>query len=115
MKPPATIKSLFDSAERLDLYKNLIRQLNKDLRFANIDLEFNDDILPTSLKLILLEKIHELIHHRFDDYLNLLYRIDVPENEVRQIDASDSRVLTEKVTFLILKREWQKVWYKHRY
>lgn len=115
MKPPATFESLIDSAERLDLYKNLIRQLNKDLRLANIDLEFNEETLPTSLKLILQEKIHDLIHHRFDDYLSLLYIIDVPENEVRQVDGSDPQVLMEKVTFLILKREWQKVWYKHRY
>jgi len=115
MNSPATFEALIDSAEGLGLYENLIRQLNKDLRFANIDLEFNVATLPISLKLILKETIHELIHHRFDDYLNLLYRIDVPENEVKQISGRDAQVLTEKVTFLILKREWQKVWYRHRY
>ncbi len=115
MKTPANFESLIDSAGRLDLYKNLIRQLNKDLRFANIDLEFNDETLPTSLKLILQDTVHELIHRRFDVYLNFLYIVDVPENEVKQIDGNDARVLTDKVTFLILKREWQKVWYRHKH
>jgi len=110
-----TFEGLIDSAERLDLYKNLVRQLNKDLRSANIDLEFNMEILPTSLKLLLQEAIHDLVHDRFDSYLNLLYIIDVPENEVRQIDSNDTPALIEQVTFLILRREWQKVWYKNRH
>ena len=114
MKRPSTFESLMVSAEQHGLYKDLIRQLNKDLRSANIDLEFNEETLPTSLKLLLEEAIYQLIHDRFDTYLNLLYIIDVPEDEVRKIDGNESHLLASKVTFLILKREWQKVWYRKK-
>ena len=115
MKLPISFESLIVSAEQHGLYKDLIRQLNKDLRSANVHLEFNDEALPTSLKLLLEETIHGLIHSRFDTYLNLLYIIDVPEHEVRMLGGHEAHLLAGKVTFLILKREWQKVWYRKKH
>lgn len=112
MKFPATFDELILEAHQKNLYKNLIKQLNKDLLYANIDLEFDEDILPTSLKLILHETVYQLIQEKFADYLNLLYIIDVPEKKVRGLDGTDIVKLSEDITFLILKREWQKVWYK---
>ena len=56
-----------------------------------------------------------LISEKFSDYLNLLYIIDVPEMQVKQLDGSDTLVLSEQVAFLILKREWQKVWFRNKY
>ena len=93
----------------------MIAQLNKDFLLANIDLGFNEDILPSSLKLILHETIYNLIQEKFAEYLNLLYIIDVPEKSVKQLDGSDMMLLSEQVTFLILRREWQKVWYRNNY
>lgn len=114
MKKLTTFEDLFDEANQLNLYRNLIQQLNKDLLFANINLEFDEQVLPTSLKLILHETIYKLIQERFTDYLNLLYIIDVSEEKIKQLDGSDTLQLSEEVTFLILKREWQKVWFRNK-
>lgn len=115
MNLPSTFNNLIEEANKLELYKKLVHQLNKDFLYANIDLELDDDILPTSLKLILHETVYKLINEKFADYLNLLYIIDVSESKVKQLDGSDTLKLSEQVSFLILQREWQKVWFKNRY
>jgi len=115
MQLPTTFEGLIIETSKTGLYKKLILQLNKDLALANIDLGFDEEVLPTSLKLILQESIYRLIQEKFTDYLNLLYIIDVSEVKVKQLDGSDTLRLSEDVTFLVLKREWQKVWYKNKY
>jgi hypothetical protein len=72
-------------------------------------------IAPEELKIQLHEKIYRLIQYKFAEYLNLLYIIDVPENEIKQLDGSDIVELAGQVSFLILKREWQKVWFRNNY
>ena len=115
MQLPETFDALITEANQLKLYKKLIHQLNKDMLFANVDLEFDEDVLPSSLKLILHETLYKLIQEKFSNYLNLLYIIDVPEDEVKQLDGSNILSLSEEILFLILKREWQKVWLKSKY
>lgn len=113
MKDLTTFESVVTEANQRRLYQKLIQQLNKDLLYANVNLEFDDEVLPTSLKLLLHESIYKLIQEKFTDYLNLLYIIDVSEEKIRQLDGSDMLQLSEQVTFLILKREWQKVFYRN--
>ena len=115
MTLPSNFENLVVEANRLSLYKKLVAQLNKDLLFANVDLEFDEDTLPTSLKLVLQETVYHLIQHKFSDYLNLLYQIDVSEKKIRSLNGEDLVKLSEDVTFLILQREWQKVWYKFKF
>ncbi|SDS56754.1 hypothetical protein [Winogradskyella sediminis] len=115
MNLPSNFEDLILEAETLQLYKELIIQLNKDLLYANIDLEFDVETLPTSLKLVFQETIFNLINSKFSDYLNLLYIVDVPEAKIKALDGSDVIKLSEDVTFIILQREWQKVWYKSKY
>ena len=112
MQLPSTFETLIEEANKYELYHKLILQLNKDLLLANIDLQFDRDTLPTSLKFLLHETIFDLIQEKFAEYLNLLYIIDVPEKKVKQLDGSDIVKLSEQVAFLILQREWQKVWYR---
>lgn len=112
---PNDFDELITQANKENLYNKLVKQLNKDFLLANIDLDFDEDILPTSLKFLLHETIFKLIQEKFAEYLNLLYIIDVPEHKVKQLDGSDIVLLSEQVTFLILLREWQKVWYRHKY
>lgn len=78
-------------------------------------MEFDFETLPTSLKLVLQEEIYNIIQNKFSEYLNLLYIVDVSEIKVRELDGNDLFKLSEDVTFLILQREWQKVWYKAKY
>lgn len=115
MKVVTTFDDLIGEANQLQLYTQLVKQLNKDLALANVSLEFDDEVLPTSLKLVLHEKIYELLEKRFMEYLNLLYIIDVSEKEIKQLDGTDLVQMAENVTFLILKREWQKVYYRSTY
>lgn len=115
MQLPNTFESLIEEANQLDLYKKLILQLNKDFLLANIDLDFHEEVLPLSLKLILHETVYKLIQEKFTEYLNLLYIIDVPEKQVKALDGDDTLKLSEDVAFLILKREWQKVWFRKHY
>jgi len=115
MQLPSTFDTLIEEANQSDLYHKLIKQLNKDFLLANIDLDFHDDILPTSLKLLLHETIYKLIQEKFSEYLNLLYIVDVSEKAVKALNGEDILKLSKDVSFLILKREWQKVWYKNKY
>ncbi|WP_223034656.1 hypothetical protein [Hanstruepera marina] len=115
MQLPQTFNELIAEAESLKLYKQLVVQLNKDLALANIDLSFSEDVLPTSLKLLLHEMIYKLIQERFMDYLNLLYIIDVSEKRIKTLDGIDTLEMSEKVAFMILQREWQKVWFRNKY
>lgn len=115
MQLPSTFERLIDEANQLNLYKKLILQLNKDFLLANIDLDFHEEILPSSLKLVLHETVYTLIQEKFTEYLNLLYIIDVSEKQVKALDGHDTLKLSEEVSFLILKREWQKVWFRNKY
>lgn len=112
---PVNFNDLVNKAEQLKLYKHLIMQLNKDLALANLDVKFSQDILPSRLKLLLHETVYALIQERFADYLNLLYIIDVSESKIKSLDGSDALHMSEQVAFMILLREWQKVWYKNQY
>jgi len=115
MQLPTNFNDLIEEANALSLYKKLILQLNKDFLLANVDLDFHDEVLPSSLKLLLHETVYKLIQEKFTEYLNLLYIIDVPEKDVKALNGDDILKLSEEVSFLILKREWQKVWFKNKY
>lgn len=112
---PANFNELINRAEELALYQKLVAQINKDFHLANIALDFEPDILPSRLKLILHETVFKLIAQKFADYLNLLYIIDVSEEKIRSLDGSDALKLSEQVSFLILQREWQKVWFRNKH
>lgn len=102
------------------LYEKLVDQLEKDFVLANIHIDLGpaamqETIVPANLKSTLHEKVYYLIMERFSDYLNLLYIIDVPEKEVKEIQAVDAVEIAGQVSFLILKRAWQKVWLRAQY
>lgn len=112
---PLNADLLFEEAQKEALYLKLIEQLNKDFNLANEGVDFPMSISPDELKIQLHEKIYRLIQYKFAEYLNLLYVIDVSEEEVKKLDGSDLVTLAEDVAFLILKREWQKVWFRNKF
>jgi hypothetical protein len=112
---PLNTDLLLQEATNETLYVNLIAQLNKDFNLANEAVDFPLSLSPDELKIQLHEKIYRLIQYKFAEYLNLLYIIDVSEEEIKKLDGSDLVVLAEEVAFLILKREWQKVWFRNKY
>ncbi len=107
--------ALLQNATANHLYKKLVAQLKKDFELANISIDFSLDLAPKNLITILHEKIYYLILERFSEYLNLLYIVDVPEKSFEKIKVTDVVEVAEQVSFIILKREWQKVWLKAKY
>jgi len=112
---PINTDNLLSEAEKENLYLKLIEQINKDFNLANEPIDFPLSTSPEELKIQLHEKIFRLIQFKFAEYLNLLYIIDVSENEIKKLDGSDLVNLAEDVAFLILKREWQKVWFRNKF
>lgn len=112
---PLNADLLFEEAQQESLYLKLIEQINKDFNLANEGIDFPMSIVPEELKIQLHEKIYRLIQYKFAEYLNLLYIIDVSEDQIKKLDGSDLVILAENVAFLILKREWQKVWFRNKY
>ena len=112
---PANIDALITQAEEEHLYFKLIEQVNKDFALANESLDVPSSIFPFEFKNLVQEKIYKLIQYKFAEYLNLLYIIDVPEEQIKKLDGSDLVELSEQVAFLVLKREWQKVWFRNKY
>ena len=112
---PKNTDLLLCEAEEENLYLKLIEQINKDFNLANEPIDFPLSTKPMELKVQLHEKIYRLIQYKFAEYLNLLYIIDVAEDQVKKLDGSDVAALSEQVAFLILKREWQKVWFRNKY
>lgn len=112
--PPLNTDLLLSEAQKEDLYRKLVEQINKDFTLANESLDLDVSISPIDLKLRLHDKIYQLIQFKFAEYLNLLYITDVPEEQVKSLDGSDIVELAEQVAFLVLKREWQKVWFRNK-
>ena len=105
---------LLQKVEVERLYQNLIKQLNKDFQLSNLSEHFELSITPVQLKETLSKILVRLITNHYDDYLNFLYRVDVPENDLLTIKSNELPKIVEQISFLVLKREYQKVWFKNR-
>lgn len=112
---PINTDQLLSEAEKENLYAKLIEQLNKDFNFANEAVDFPQSTTPHELKVQLHEKIYRLIQYKYTELLNLLYIIDVPEENIKQLQGMDTAELSEQIAYLILRREWMKVWFRNRY
>jgi hypothetical protein len=112
---PITTDDLLSEAEKENLFSKLIEQINKDFNLANEAIDFQQSTTPQELKVQLHEKIYRLIQYKYAELLNLLYIIDVPEDNVKQLDGSDIVELSAQIAFLVLKREWMKVWFRNRF
>lgn len=108
-----TVNELLEAAQNEALYKALIQQLNKDFS-GIIDVAIPLSLSPIELKNTLSKHIEYLLLKDVAAYQNLLYRIDVSEKKIKSIEANETVMYIESVVFLILKREWQKVWFRNK-
>ncbi len=97
------------------IYLALIQQIQKDLQLIGIDFLLEEKPLQEEFLLQFQELITVLIDTNFELFLNLLYRIDLDENKIRNLIQSQNENLYALITFEILKREWQKVWFRLNY
>ncbi len=108
-------KALLAHAVEQNLYGKTVAQVRKDFELANVAIALPVAITPEELFTTLHEKVFRLLMEQFTVYLNLLYVVDVPERDFKNITATDTVEVARKVAFLILKRVWQKVWLKTNY
>jgi len=106
------INELLVNAVDQELYTALISQLNKDFVLANLEYVISETATPDVLKQKLVIIVTELINNEFDSFLNLLYRIDLSEHKIIGLPKENQEAYIFSVVYLILKREWQKVWFK---
>ncbi|MEM9142166.1 MAG: hypothetical protein AAGA86_04215 [Bacteroidota bacterium] len=110
-------EALLEEVQDQGLYAKLIVQLQKDFVRANVPValmgrEGDEPLPPKVLRTLLHEKIYLLFMERLKEYLNLLYIIDVPERAIKEIPPTDSVEVAAQVSLLILKREFQKIWFR---
>mgnify|MGYP003661952895 CR=1 FL=1 len=115
MLPMQNALELLQKVDAENLYQNLIQQLNKDFQLSNLSENFEISNTPIQLKEKLSKIILNLITNYYDDYLNFLYRVDVPEKELVALKVENLDTTINQITYLILKREYQKVWFKNRF
>jgi hypothetical protein len=105
---------LLDHIQRENLLKKLVQQINKDASLSGIDFYLNENSTVQNIVYYLNDLITDLIKSDYNGYVNFLYRIDISELDIVKIKELDFNDLSENVTILILKKEWQKVWFKNR-
>ena len=105
---------VLEAAREEKLYAFLVSQLNKDFKRAGLDSTF--DQVSSSEKLLrdLEAALYELVLSDFENYLTLLYAIDVSEAKIKALPDSEVHEFVQRVSVLILEREFKKVQFKNR-
>lgn len=106
--------ALLRQIESQDLIRSLIIQLNKDAKLSGLSFELSENLQPKEIIAQLYQNLLKLITNDFDGYLNLLYRVDLSEQVMRSIQTTVPEKIAEHATLLVLKREWQKVFFRNK-
>ncbi len=110
-----SVLKLLDEVSDANLYPKLLIQVQKDFNRAGIPYNIDPDIAPKNLIATINNVLIDKLQNAFNEYLNLLYAVDVSEKEVRNFESEKVDDIAVYVTYLILKREWQKVWLKNKF
>ena len=105
---------LIKQIESHDLLENLIEQITKDADLAGAMFVCDKDISVKELVSKMYVFLFELMTADFGTYLNFLYRADVSEKTLKSITETEPKLIAKHVTLLVLKREWQKVWFRNK-
>ncbi len=110
----AFFKELLSEVATFNLYPQVLAQLQKDIIRAGItDGVIAKEILPDDLIIELTNLLLDKLKNAFDQYLNLLYAVDVSEAEMRNFNSENINEIANHAAYLILKREWKKVWFRN--
>ncbi len=105
-------KQLLDEVVDSKLYSQFLVQIQKDINRAGIDYRIKN-IDPLKVFHEIRDLLNEKLQNTFNDYINLLYAVDVSEAKIKNTNLEDSNAIAEYATYLILEREWQKVCYRN--
>ncbi|GAA0529227.1 hypothetical protein [Chitinophaga japonensis] len=73
-------------------------------------LELPDTVSRETLETLLARRLEALISHHFEQFVFLLYRIDVPESQIRTILDQDAGAgAYHKIAALLIDRQLQKI------
>jgi len=94
------------------LFQLLSEQLTKDFKIS-----IGDDVLftgqtPVELVEQVQIELERIISYSPNKMSPLLYRIDIAEQDIIVISQSDMTTYLEQLTYLVVKREFQKVYFK---
>jgi len=91
-----------------EFYIPLVKQVKKDFELSGHSIAIDEFMAPGDLIKEVHRQIHHLLQYNFDAYLQLLYRVDIPET-LMSFTTENSDAIAQKATFYILQREWKKV------
>ena len=102
--------------EKPDLFENFKIQITKDFELCGF-LEYAPKLRTNDLNHVyeeILKSVHQLEKRSSSNLMNLLYRIDLSELQIKQMNQTESEKSFEEIlTIAIIKRILQKVVYKH--
>lgn len=111
---PATYTWLTDT-RYTHLYPKMLLQVKKDFELTGLTIDISESTTPVELIKEVSYELYQLIQYKFDVFMQLLYRIDIAEQLMKSDEVESAEVLTEKATYQVLKREWQKVELRERF
>ena len=102
--------------DQFTLADRSLQLIRKDLVLeGNIQLEGSNDPFVRLLE-YLVKQINYKLNHDFNGLLNALYRIDIPENQVKMIiETFDSDQIALELARAILERQRQKILTREKY
>jgi hypothetical protein len=87
------------------VFQETVLQLSEDAALA-----IQPGITYEQLEELLAQRLEELISHNFQQFVLLLYKIDVAENKVREVLESDiTPDAYRKIAALLIQRQQQKI------
>lgn len=109
---PERAVSILSAVQDENLFNILKSQVVKDFSRAGVnEMEFlvSASENPSELFTRIEEGMYVLIKEHFDQYLNLMYAVDVPEQIFKQVQAEDAVDAARQSAVILIVREWQKV------
>ena len=103
-----TSEELLQYAQGKQLFVPLVEQLIKDFGLVGVVLSIPKPWKAKSFSERLTEKLYLLIMEQNREYVNLLYRMDIPEKELGPY-KSDTVEEAQRMTIIVLNRALRKV------
>lgn len=111
-----TVKYLEQHLDNQKLFVDLVLQVQKDFQTSvDTSIVFTAQNATELVVQVENELRKILASTSVSKFSNLLYRIDVAEKDVEAIISKDIDEYLQKIVFLILKREFQKVFIRNTF
>ncbi len=110
--PIQELTKLSEHPAQKQLFKMLTSQIEKDLIMCGIEWKNASNVTPSTLIPAMEIVINNLLKHNYkNDIRMFLYRVDVNEKLLRQIENLN----VDEIVNLVIRREIEKIWMKYKY